>query len=919
MRKFKALLYCVVIFIVGCDAQLSAEQYIQQGKQRQAKAEWKGAIIEFKNAVKLQPNNFNARFLLGSAYFSLGDYWSAAKELDRALELGADPESVMQSLAYARLQNGRFDEALEDILPEVVNDKARKAALYALQGLAHLGLMNTVSAREVLIRAKELDENEPMVRLAWAQYEGQEGNTEKQKEWLKPLLDADNPDAWSQQGALEASMGKHREAVEAYTRSLRKRISAHPDLMRRAIAYLSLGEAGRAQEDIDKLVAAKVNWIGVKHVAGLIALTTRNLDTARSLFLDVLSDNPDYAPTQLPLAIIEGRNNNLQNALSLLEQYNDKIPGNLDANIMLADVLLRLNKVERALTLLTELYRQYEKDSRVLVLLGKTYLKQNNTGQAIDFFRRSIELDPNDLEARMELAQALLAQPATVDLGQDELLQILKINPEFIAADMALFKSYTQQKAFGMARGVADSVSEKHPSKSNGGNLKALTYLLEGNKARAVDMLEALLKQFPRDQLTSQNLAKIYLTQKKYDEAQTLFIQVINRDPGNLRILAQLASLSARQGNHDETMKWLNQGVKENPNHLAAKLMLAAELVQRGLANQAEQMLTPEEVGNSSNPGFILVMAQVKIALEKFQQALRLLNIVSSESPIALQAKLLLAKIYSTTKDYSKLRSALNQALKLAPDNFDANTALARLDLIEGDMKSFSSRVEYLSSAYTNHPDVLWLKSKKDSGDRNYQGAIVNLNKLLADKPHSLIAVELARNHWLAGERADAIAGLEAWKEKQPDDISVLYDLAQYYALEEREDDARTAFRKLKKLMPENPLVLNNLAWLLRDTDVVQGIELAKTALKMEPKDASIMDTLAMLYLRNNEIENALIYSRSAVQSMPGSDDIQFNHALVLLANNEHRHAKKILSRLVQSSESSEIVQKARAELDELR
>ncbi len=907
------------LLLVGCDSGHSPEHYLEQGQRHFDNGNWKSAVIEFKNVVKHEPSHLVGRTQLGMTYFSMGDFASAAKELDRALKIGADPQKVIQALAYSRLQLDEFDQALTVLNPEAVTGATEKASIYALRGQAFLNLNNMESAKEMLLKAKDLDENAPAVRLAWALLEWERGDDRAQRSWLEPLLAVGVADAWSQIGGLEMKNGNFVAAVDAYSKSLKAREYIHPDLMRRAMAYLQLEDYERAQEDVDSLASVGNNWIGIKHIAGLIALRTQNPDLARSHFQEVLSANPDYAPAQLPLAIIESRNNNLQSALSLLEQYTDLIPSNFDARIMLAEVLLKLDKLDKAQRLLQQLEDEHPKDSRVLVLLGQAYLKQGDSKQAVSFFRETIKLNPKDLPARMQLARALLSQSSTEQLGRRELEAVLEIDPLFLAADMELFKSYLQQQDFDKANLVAQAVKKKHPSKSNGGNLEALALLLSGKKDAALTQLSSLLEQFPRDILTSQNLAKIYMTDQRYLEAKDLYASVIEQDPSNLQVLSNLAAISSRLGNDEETMKWLTQAADRNPGALSPKLMLAAELTNRGMANKADQLLAPLETSHSRNAGFVLVMAQVKITLKEYQQALRLLSSVPNGVQVSLTAKMLRAMIYASTGDKKNLRGVLESIIELQPDNLQANIALTKLDLIEGHTQRFRERIRRLAEDYPSHPDVLWLSSKAASDSEDYNGAIIGLKELMQEKPSSSVAVELARNEWLQGRKDRAISGLEVWQDKNPDDVTIIYNLAQYYALDDRPKEALAAYRKLAKLIPDNPLVLNNLGWLLKEEDIATGLAMARKAVELDPNDATFQDTLAMLYLENGEIENALLYAKSAAQKMTGSDEIQLNYALVLVANNEKKLAERILSRLRSSATSPDIARKARVELARLQ
>jgi putative PEP-CTERM system TPR-repeat lipoprotein len=920
MRVVSIALIGFILFVSGCGGSASPEELVEKGQQYFERDEFNSAIIEFKNAIKLAPNTPGPRVLLGKAYAEIGQFASAAKELNRAIQNGADKAELMQPLAYAYLQLDQFSRIVEEIRPEFVEGATARARLHAYVGLA-LAHLNDDQAITSLEKARSLDAQNAEVRLAWAAYEMRRNEFGAQKKWLEPLLEQGrgNPDAWSQVGRIELKQENLDKALLAFSRSIQQRSYVHPDLLMRAMVYIKKNQLDKAQADIDRLQKAKSQWIGVPHVGGLIALQRNDMTTARELFQKVLSMNPDYAPSQYLLASIEIRENNLQNALSLLEQYVDRIPDNISANLAYSDVLIRLGKLDRAQEQLKRLHASEKDDPRVLVLFGRSFLKQNKIDQAIDYFQRSLEITPEDVGARLLLGQALLSQPKTRKLGIQELEKAIEENPNLVAAYESLFKSYLQNKNFDKAREVAVQVKEKFKDSSRGDNMEALALLQEGKKILAVGLLKNTLKRFPEDPVTSQNLARIYVIDGDLDSAKQAYEGLLLRDPGDMRVLAQLAMIAARQGDKESTVKWLKQAVDKNPDQLGPKLTLAAEYVVRGQPKQADLILAPQEIKFATDPSFLLVMSQTKIALKDFQKAQRLLKTLISDVPESATANMLLAKVYANTGDKENLRASLERVLELRQDHFDAQLALARLELLEGNNEAFKSWMSKLSPAYPNNPDVMWLKAKMDSGSRDYKGAVVTLSNLLGHTPKSGVVKELALSHWKNGDRDDAISVLEVWRKDNPDDINVLSDLAQYYAVEKRDDESREVYTRLNQLTPNNPIVLNNLAWLMRDTELKKALEYAKKSLSIEPDDANTMDTLAVLYFKDRQFENSLLYAKSAFNAKPGEEAIQLTYARSLIANNEVKLGKRILTKLLQDTDSNLIRQQAKTELDQLK
>ena len=91
-----ALTFTTSFSLSGCDqiASLSAEEYIQRAKDMQSQADLKGSILELKNAVQKDPNNAQARWLLGQSYLRSKMPENAIKELETARNLGVSTTAL---------------------------------------------------------------------------------------------------------------------------------------------------------------------------------------------------------------------------------------------------------------------------------------------------------------------------------------------------------------------------------------------------------------------------------------------------------------------------------------------------------------------------------------------------------------------------------------------------------------------------------------------------------------------------------------------------------------------------------------------------------------------------------------------------------------------------------------------------------
>src|SRR5438445_12155953 len=101
----------------GCDrvVSYSEQERLQRAKNFQDEGKLQSSVIELKNALQKNPNNAQARWLLGEIYVDLGQAAEAEKELLKAKELGVAEETVKVPLGKALLTQRLYQRVLSDI------------------------------------------------------------------------------------------------------------------------------------------------------------------------------------------------------------------------------------------------------------------------------------------------------------------------------------------------------------------------------------------------------------------------------------------------------------------------------------------------------------------------------------------------------------------------------------------------------------------------------------------------------------------------------------------------------------------------------------------------------------------------------------------------------------------------------------
>ena len=923
MRKLPSLLIItfLVLLTASCGQKTTSEEYITKGQQYAANKDWKSAIIELKNAVKQSPKDVKARTVLAKIYLNAYNVNAALKELNKAVQLGKDKNQLLVEFAEAYQLSGQNDKIITEIDPEKATKKSQKAELYAVRAKAFMQLSQPQKARDALNKAAALDKQDTQVRLAWAQYEKSKGNGAEQKKWLKPLLTAQPPsaDAWSEMAELEQKAGNFDQAEKDFSKAIELRKVVYLDYIKRAFLRISQKQYDKAREDIATLKKSGYKWPMIDHAEGLIAYQNKQYDQAQAKFEKVLSRYPGYSPSQLFLGLTHFAKANYQSAASNLEQYLADHPNVAQAQIAYSISLLKTGKPALAVKTLEQLNRKAPNNDKVMSLLGSAYLANKQKQQGISMLQKVVALKPKDAVAHLQLGAALVSSRNSQERkkGKQELQKTLQLNAGLDKARMLLFKVDMAEKKFDAARNVAQKIADQKKN-SVGDNLVALTYLAQKKIQQAIKQLESTLERYPFDPLTSNNLARIYISENKLDQARQLYLSVLNKKPNDITSLTQMALLSAKANKPDEVIDWLKKSADLNPEKLSPKLLLASQYLRQGKSARAIdvlQALTPEQ---KARPVVMLLLAKAKIGIKEYQHAISALKGLIAKQPDSSSAHFLLAQAYGQTNNAEKMREELKQTLRIRPDHLAANLALARLDLFEKKIDAFKKRISGLMEIYPDNAEVQFMNAKIVSENKDYKDAIKTLSSIMKKSPNSAVTIDLARNYWKTGDRAAAISSLELWVQNNKNDRNALALLAQFYLAENRDSDAMKTYQTLDSLIPDNAVILNNMAWLMLSTDARQGIKYAQRALKLSPDNPFILDTLAMLQLKNGEPAQALDTAGKAAKAKPNLVDIQIDYARALKANQRTDEARNLLNNLLSRARNPAVKQKVRDALDSL-
>jgi tetratricopeptide (TPR) repeat protein len=260
-------------------------------------------------------------------------------------------------------------------------------------------------------------------------------------------------------GVLSDREGKESQAIDYYRRALR--IQADYERAAEGVATIYL-----RQGQNDKAVA---------FVRPLADQWQRNL-AMQAVYADTLVavGKPDDA---------------IQVARKALHRDERFVP----AMLSLVRANLRAGKLELADSILEQALAVDGNNAELHYLRGKRFSDEKRLADALNEFRKATELDPDNADARMELALRLLAG-ANYDEALQQLQVVAKLAPKLVEVQLALGEAYRCTRQWANAKAAYDSALRMRPQFPQVHYNLGLMYMTAGAEYPGMDLLTALGK-----------------------------------------------------------------------------------------------------------------------------------------------------------------------------------------------------------------------------------------------------------------------------------------------------------------------------------------------------------------------------------------------------------------------------------------
>lgn len=483
-------------------------------------------------------------------------------------------------------------------------------------------------------------------------------------------------------------------------------------------------------------------------------------------------------------------------------------------------------------------YMQTQADFHYSV--GESLSLEGHRQKAIESFKMTLVYDPEAPAVRLRLAAEYLKAGMLAE-AIEQAQEVAKKLPKNTEARLLLGGLYSTMKLYPKAIEQYEEVIKIDPENTEAPLYLGAVYSEQKQPEKAIRYFESLLgKDYPNPHLLHYYVGRVRLDQPeiKFQKAAEVSLKkALSLKPGFADAAVALSALYSKLKREKESVNVLIEFQKnQGPSPRVAEILGQYHLENGNFDEAYEQLELLENSEDALNVK--LKMALILIEKKIFDKATLKLEEILQEAPESDKVRFYLAAVYEETKQDDK---AISQYEKIPSDSRfypDAVVHAAYLMKNRGEMEKALNTLEVAMASKRPQPQVysMYASLLEESG---------NL-------PKALTVMETAVKNF--PEEAQVRFYYGTLQDKSGQKASVV-----------------TTMREVLRLNPNHVQGLNYLAymWADQNENLEEAEIFARKALKLEPQDGYIMDTLGWVLFKRGRVDEALRILEVAFKSQP--------------------------------------------------
>lgn len=646
LGSLKRLLVCMLmLFLVACttDPIKKKHQYFDSGERYFAKQNYRAALIEYANALRIDADYEEARYKSAQCYARLAMWPQAYQELVRAVSLNPGDLKAQIMLGNLLLANREFARA-QEIAETVLKKDPNNADGHILLANSYAGLNNVEASLREMQDAIGIAPDRSTSYLNMAELELHAKDAAQAEANFKKAVELDPKSAGAQM-ALGNFYAQQRRFAEAEA-DFQKAIQLQPKdpIPRAALAklYFVQGEKDKAVQALTDAKKAAPDDPAAYRMLGDFYFVTGALDQAVTEYQAILRSHPKDQISKSNLTQLYVFKGDLNNAASLDEQILKDTP----------------------------------KDVRALILHGEILIGQGKPNDAVEALQTALKSEPDNALGHYYLGLAFVGTGDEAR-AQSEWQQALRLRPRMVEAQRALANLAVRKGNLQLLTDSAAALVTDEPNSPEGYIFRAMATFGHGDETGAEADLQKAITLAPNNPVAYTQLGGLRLRQKRFSEAEKLYQEALDRGPRYFDALQGLVMTYAAEKELPKAVATVQAQIQKVPNDPAYYRLLGGVLLDSGQHDAAKAAVEKSLELNSKDADGYLLLVKIYTDEKNTGGALSTAQRWIQTSPKDPRAYVELGVLQDGQGSWQEAEQTYQKALQVLPDYAPAANNLA--------------------------------------------------------------------------------------------------------------------------------------------------------------------------------------------------------------------------------------------------
>ena len=749
LRRPFSLFFIFLLILACASKEERIEEFISDGKKFMKKGEYKKAILEFKNALQLDPKNPKALFYLGKAYLSLKEFRKAYSSFLRAIEEDPGYDDARVEIASLLVFARRVDDAFEH-LKKIKNPKNYEPRISIIKARAFIIKERYRDAIRTLLAVKDAYRDKKIQMLLCLCYK-KTGDFEKMKECIKRWRDIDRKDPGSYIFMAQYWMqkGEKENAVKELDEMIKNNPSDNLKLFR-ALSLERLGYIKEAEKAFEGL-PQESNFLKEK---ARFYFRQRRIKEAEKILKELIRKNPEDIDSVIILSEIFFETGRKELAYREIEKAVENVKKKKDRERLLfekAKLKAKEGRLDEAKSICKEILKMDQAMLDAHFLLGKILLYEGDLDSAEVHLSQVAVSRPDNVEAQILLSRCQLMNKKP-SMAEDTLKNAISRMPKNQRLRLELARFYFIRKRYRDAIEVLEKGISIDPENISLLKTKGEIELFVKEYEKAKRDFEKIIKLKPSSSLGFIELGRLYLVKGEYDLALSFFKKAYEKKDG-INAFPMIIETYLKKNDLSSAIRFCQEEIKKKPSSAIPYYFLGRiYLIKKEMKKAKEMFLKAKSLAPEWQDPYRAI-ASLYLREGKVDQAIAELERAFKKKP-ALHIGISLAMLYEHKKDLKKAEDIYNYLLKLYPNSAVLLNNLAYFyadhSFEKEKLKKARRLIARVLSRYPDDPNFLdtaaWVEYKLKNFNIAWayiQNAVRNSNRDIIYLHAAIIAYEL--------------------------------------------------------------------------------------------------------------------------------------------------------------------------------